>query len=192
MLKIESHGKNYPPIHPNDRCTTVAEFDDVMEGLQRRARDENGNSVLVPQNMDYKQWYNKYVREPQEEKLQAYIIGKIDKNRYKDITNNITTKDVVLLPKQIEHIKERHKGVYDKYKNEITNILNNPDYIFKDPKHENTALLIKKYKNNIEIVLKLNTDTKNNFKNSIITMWEIKDKRLERYKETHKIIYKKE
>ena len=55
MLKIENHGKNYPPIHPNDRCTTVAEFDDeVKEDLQRRARDENGNSVLVPQDMSYR------------------------------------------------------------------------------------------------------------------------------------------
>lgn len=98
----------------------------------------------------------------------------------------------MLLPKQIEHIEERHKGVYDKYKNELINILNNPDYIFKDPKHEDTALLIRKYDNNVEVVLKLNTDTKNNFKNSIITMWKIKDKRLERYKETHQIIYKKE
>ena len=96
------------------------------------------------------------------------------------------------MPKQIEHIEERHKGVYIKYKNEITNILDNPYYIFKDPKHENTALLIKKYNNNVEVVLKLNTDTKNNFKNSIITMWEIGDKRLERYKQTHEIIYKKE
>ena len=45
-----------------------------------------------------------------------------NKDRYKSIADNITTKDVVLLPNQIEHIEERHKGVYIKYKNEITNI----------------------------------------------------------------------
>ena len=62
MLKIESHGKNCPPIHPNDRCTTVAEFDDdVISGLQRRARDENGKSILVPQDMTYKQWKQEYM-----------------------------------------------------------------------------------------------------------------------------------
>lgn len=160
--------------------------------MQRRAKNENGNTIFVPQDIDYKKWYEKYVKEPQENKIHPYIIGRIDINKYKNIANNIATKDVVLLPKQIEHIEERHKGVYDKYKNELTNILNNPDYIFKDPKHKNTALLVRKYDNNIEVVLKLNTDTKNNFKNSIITMWEIKDKRLERYKETHQIIYKKE
>ena len=62
MLKPESHGQNYPPIHPNDRCTTVAEFDDeAIEGLQRRARDENGKSILVPQNTTYEQWKQEYM-----------------------------------------------------------------------------------------------------------------------------------
>ena len=61
-LKDRQAGKNYPPIHPNDRCTTVAEFDDdVTEGLQRRAKDENGKSIIVPQEMDYKEWKEKYV-----------------------------------------------------------------------------------------------------------------------------------
>ena len=27
-VKDRKPGKNYPPLHPNDRCTTVAEFDD--------------------------------------------------------------------------------------------------------------------------------------------------------------------
>lgn len=62
MLKIENHGKNYPPIHANDRCTTVAEFDDeATERLQRRAKDENGKSILVPQDINYQEWYAKYV-----------------------------------------------------------------------------------------------------------------------------------
>lgn len=80
MSKTENHGKNYPPIHPNDRCTTVAEFDDdVIEGLQRRARDENGNSILVPQDMTYKEWsmqyapeqYKKYYINPNLPKIKA-------------------------------------------------------------------------------------------------------------------------
>lgn len=63
MLKIDNHGKNYPPIHPNDRCTTVAVFDDeVTDDLQRRARDEDGNSILVPQDMNYQEWKEKYIQ----------------------------------------------------------------------------------------------------------------------------------
>lgn len=60
-VKDRKPGKNCPPIHSNDRCTTVAEFDDdVLEGLQRRARDENGKSILVPQDMNYKKWSMQY------------------------------------------------------------------------------------------------------------------------------------
>ena len=89
MLKTESHGQNYPPIHPNDRCTTVAEFDDeVTEGLQRRARDENGNSILVPQDMNYQQWYNKYV--DKEEGIIDNLFNKNHKVQYKDITKQKT------------------------------------------------------------------------------------------------------
>jgi len=60
-VKDRKEGVNYPPIHANDRCTTVVEFDDeVTEGLQRRARDENGKSILVSQDITYKQWSNEY------------------------------------------------------------------------------------------------------------------------------------
>lgn len=63
-VKDRKTGKNYPPIHPNDRCTTVAEFDDkVLEGLTRRARDENGKPILVPQDMTYENWSMQYVPE---------------------------------------------------------------------------------------------------------------------------------
>lgn len=62
MLKTESHGKNFPPLHSFCRCTTVAEFDnEVTEELQRRARDENGKPILIPQNTTYEQWKKEYV-----------------------------------------------------------------------------------------------------------------------------------
>lgn len=63
-VKDRKPGKNYPPIHANDRCTTVAEFDDdVKEELQRRARDEDGKSILVPQDITYKKWCRQYAPE---------------------------------------------------------------------------------------------------------------------------------
>lgn len=74
---------------------------------------------------------------------------------------------------------------------ELKDIIENPDYIIKDTKHTDTGLVIKKYDKDLVIVLKLNTSD-NKKKNSIITIWEIKEKRFERYLLTHKIIYKKE
>lgn len=51
-------GINYPPLHPNDRCTTMA----VIEGqnraeLKRRALDlETGKTVLIPAETTYEEW----------------------------------------------------------------------------------------------------------------------------------------
>lgn len=119
-------------------------------------------------------------------------IGMLDINQYAQLCDTpIFTNEVIITHKQIKHINEKRCGVYDKYKNNLKEIIENPDYIIKDDKHKNTGLIIKKYDKNVVIVLKLNTNTDDK-KNSIITIWEIKEKRLERYLITHKSIYKKE
>ncbi len=62
-IKIEDAvpGKTIPPLHPFCRSVVI----DVIEGLEhkvRRARDEKtGNNILVPANMTYKEWKDKYV-----------------------------------------------------------------------------------------------------------------------------------
>lgn len=77
ILKDRQKGKNYLPIHPNDRCTTVAEFDDdVTENLQRRGKDENGKSIIIPQDMNYEEWVKKYAPEQYEK---YYITNKLPK-----------------------------------------------------------------------------------------------------------------
>ena len=124
---------------------------------------------------------------------EEYIeIAKIDRNKYALLCENeIITNEVIITHKQIMHINEERTGVYDKYKNELKNIIEEPDYIIEDTKHKETGLVIKKYDKNVVLVLRLNTSDENK-KNSIITIWEIKQKRLERYLLTHKVLYKRE
>lgn len=118
-------------------------------------------------------------------------IGRIDINKYAELCDSeIITDEVIITNKQIEHINERRIGTYEKYKDNLEEIIENPDYIIKDTKHKETGLVIKRYSKNVIVVLKLNTGTIDK-KNSIITIWEIKEKRLERYLLTHKTIYKK-
>lgn len=56
-------GKNAPPMHPWCRSTTIADIDEeTLSKLTRRARDPvTGKNYLVPANMTYQQWYEKYV-----------------------------------------------------------------------------------------------------------------------------------
>ena len=125
--------------------------------------------------------------------MEEYIdIGKIDIKKYSKLCENqIITNEVIITYKQIEHINEERPGVFDKYKDKLEDVIKTPDYIIEDPKHKETGLVIKKYEKDVVVVLKLNTSEEDK-KNSIITIWEIKEKRLERYLLTHKTIYKKE
>ncbi len=118
-------------------------------------------------------------------------ICKLNRDLYKKLNFNITTNDVIITYKQIEHINEKRNGIYDKYKNNLKDIIINPNYIIEDSKHKDTVLVIKQYDKNVVLVLKLNTNVDAK-KNSIITIWEIKNKRLQRYLLTHKTIYKNE
>ena len=125
--------------------------------------------------------------------MTEYIdICELDTNKYNNICNrDIITKNVIITFKQIEHINTQRGGTFERYKDKLKEIIINPDYIIEDTKHEETGLVVKKYDKNVVVVLKLNT-SEDDKKNSIITIWEIKQKRLERYLLTHKILYKKE
>ena len=64
----EITGVNMPPFHPLCRCTDVPHYEDMStEGLTRAARDAEGNSIEVPEDMSYEEWKKKYV-DKQEEK----------------------------------------------------------------------------------------------------------------------------
>jgi|GEM_PF-2607242 len=50
-------GKNYPPIHPNCRCTTVAVLSKELEERVKEERIRNGGPA---EYLSYETWYNTY------------------------------------------------------------------------------------------------------------------------------------
>ena len=75
------------------------------------------------------------------------VIAKLDVQRYSCVAEHIRSSDVILTEKQKEHIIERRgKEFYDKYSPYFKEIIENPDYIFKDKKFENTAIAVKPYR----------------------------------------------
>ncbi len=125
----------------------------------------------------------------------VHYIGKIDRNIYKCVTDKkILTDDVVITNNRIEHIIERRgQKFYDKYNGIFSEIISNPDYIFKD-KMENTAIVCKQCtadEVSINIVLRLIVEGENeNYKNSIITAIGESNKRFEQRLRNNKILYK--
>ena len=48
-------GVNYPPLHPNCRCTTIAVIEGRKKTGTRKAKEE-GEWVDIPENMSYSKW----------------------------------------------------------------------------------------------------------------------------------------
>lgn len=57
-------GRNIPPLHANCRSTTLEIFeDDNLAELKKAAIDPvTGKRILIPANMNYNDWHNKYVK----------------------------------------------------------------------------------------------------------------------------------
>ncbi len=121
-------------------------------------------------------------------------IGKIDKQKFKEISNEVITEEVILTSKQRQHIIERHPEVYKIVENRFQEIIEKPDYILKDKSKENTAMVIKLIKEEdkiINIILKLATkENEDRNKNSIITCIPIGKNRIKSYLKNGKIVYK--
>ena len=131
-----------------------------------------------------------------EEEIQVHPVGKIDKEVYKCITEDIVTYEVIITDERIGHIKERHPNDYEKYCEYLKLIVEEPDYIV-ETKKPNTALILKEIKESNErqfkTVLRLTTSTDNpGFKNSIITFMKIDEKEWNRLLRNKLILYKKE
>ena len=98
----------------------------------------------------------------EEEVLIVHSVGRINREIYKCITKDIVTEEVIITENQIKHIQDRH-----------------PDSFEKAAGHA-------------QIVLRVCTsEDEYGYKNSIISCWEISEKRLQNYLRNKRILYKR-
>ena len=124
-----------------------------------------------------------------------HIIGKINKNIYKCVTEDITTEEVIITDNQINHIKNRYPNDYENFSSYFSDILSDPDFILEANK-PNTAFILKQITENdltVQLILRLQTsqDPKG-YKNSIITFLKIDIKTWNKYLRNKKILYRKD
>ena len=137
---------------------------------------------------------------PQEENIvrsnsSVHPVTKLDIEKYKCVSENITTDEVIITDERIKHIKDRHPNDYERYEKYLSQIIESPDYILQANK-PNTAFLLKHIAEgdeSFELILRLavNGDPAG-YKNSVITFLKIENKRYKRYLRTKKILYKSE
>lgn len=125
-----------------------------------------------------------------------YFIGKINKEIYKCISDDIQTEDVIITEERIQHIKERHPNDYERYCEFLKEIVEQPDYIVETNKI-NTALILKEFAREngetFKTIVRLIASTDDaNFKNSVITFMKINKKEWTRLLKNKRILYKRE
>lgn len=76
LLKDRKAGKNYPPMHPWCRSTTVSVIsEEDLKRLTRSAYDPKTKRIIrVPASMNYAQWYKEYVEGDDAAQLQEKMI----------------------------------------------------------------------------------------------------------------------
>lgn len=105
-------------------------------------------------------------------------ITKLDKRKLGEYENRLVTEDVILTDERLyEHILLFHEEEYKQLRPYIKSIIDNPDYIVEDNRHEYTMIYLKQIENigkngRVVIKLALGQDEEHN-KNSIITMMKL-------------------
>lgn len=122
-------------------------------------------------------------------------VGKIDISIYKYVAAVIVTDDVIITDSQIQHIKDRHAGDYERFGKYFAEIIRQPDFILKANK-PNTATVLKEIRYEgapVKLILRLATSADDPaYKNSVITFMKIDEKEWNRLIRNKKILYKRE
>ena len=208
-------GVTVPPFHPNCRGTTAPAIDPKYAG-ERAARNADGNVYYVPANMNYSEWKKTFVDNSSKDGLtlanigsiikntvsivksegsNVQTVGRIDIEKYRCITDEIATDEVIITPERIQHIEERHPGDYEQFVKYIADILANPDYILEANK-PNTGVILKEIEENGEkfkVILRVKVESDPaEYRNSILSFWRIGETTWNKNVKNKKILYKRE
>ena len=108
-------------------------------------------------------------------------ITKLDRNKLEKYKKRLITEEVILKDESLyEHILLFHENEYKELRPYLKSIIDNPDYIIEDNRHEETMIYLKQVKNiekngRVVIKLALGQDKEHN-KNSIITMMKLNNR----------------
>lgn len=123
----------------------------------------------------------------------VHYVGKLDKRMYKAISEDIVGDSVIITNERIDH-SNRHKNAFDKYGKYADKVLSDPDFIIRDKNPKSAVLFryIPEIDRTIQLVLRLHLPDDNpEYKNSLISYWDIGDSRQRSYKRNGDVIYKR-
>lgn len=194
-IRDRAAGVNFPPFHPWCRCTFEIVVDDWDKWIDNYVETHNTDKQQA-ENVLKNFGKNDIMNVTYDEEVQSvHYIGKINRDIYKCVTEDIVTEDVIITDERIKHIKERHPNDFEKYCQYMTEMVSSPEFIVEANKPK-SALILKSFADDdkqFKAVLRLVTSSDNaDFKNSIITFMKINNQEWKRLIKNKKILYKSE
>ena len=208
-------GETVPPNLPTSRGTPAPANDPKYAG-ERAARNADGDVYYVPGNMNYSECKKTYVDNSSKDGLtlanigsiiisivaivksegsNVQTVGRIDIEKYRCITDEIATDEVIITPERIQHSEVSHPGDYEQFVKYIADILANPDYILEANK-PNTGVILKEIEENGEkfkVILRVKVESDPaEYRNSILSFWRIGETTWNKNVKNKKILYKRE
>lgn len=115
-----------PPFHNRCRSTTIPYFEDDIG--ERIARGADGKQYMVPANMTYKEWYNKYVKgdataELKEKKLSNEYADKKQYENYKKVLGKDAPQSLDDFQNLKYNDRDKWESLKDFYKSRESNMI---------------------------------------------------------------------
>lgn len=128
-------------------------------------------------------------------KTDVHSVTRLDIDKYKCVSEDISTDEVIITDERIQHIRERHPNDFERYQQYIARIVETPDYILESDM-PNTAFVLKEIQEageKFQLILRLKVSTDpEGYKNSVITFLKTSEKKWNKYLRNKKILYKNE
>ncbi len=125
---------------------------------------------------------------------ELYKLGHLDAQPLEKEFGKLKTDEIIITNERIDHIKERHPEDYALFEKYGQLTVEKPDLIIKDLGHKNTVFMVKHLDGtNLNVVTRLILEgDEEDYKNSVMTFYRIRDKNLKKLQKKNKTLYKNE
>ena len=126
--------------------------------------------------------------------MEMTLLGNLDPALLQNYFGALRTTEVVVTEERVAHIRERHPEDFALFEQYGAEAVLSPDLMILDEKHVGTVFAVRRLaESNLNVVVRLALETdKNDYKNSVMTFYRLRDKNLKKLLEKNRLLYSRE
>ena len=126
--------------------------------------------------------------------MEMTLLGNLDPALLQNFFGTLRTTEVVVTEERVAHIKERHPEDFTLFEQYGAETVLFPDLLILDEKHAGIVFAVRRLEeSNLNVVVRLALETdKNEYKNSVMTFYRLRDRNLKKLLEKNRLLYSRE